>query len=184
MYTSPCTQHLGCPPSTRKKLRAPLPCCSIKYVKRKYNYWLSGNIPHGIMRGAAFQEFRVSYIFCHAREQVSQQHHCKTCMQTDGGKRAIMEISFKRQNCAGTNRSSAKWSLRWSFIQIQKKQLPWRSSMEHGYFACYWGPSLGGAGCKSHLGLRNLNCTRFLTTAWISIPNCLLQADGSTFWVP
>lgn len=57
--TSPCTQHLGCPPSTRKKLRALLPCCSIKYVKRKYNYWLSGNIPHGIMRGTAFQDFGV-----------------------------------------------------------------------------------------------------------------------------
>lgn len=54
------TRHWACPPSTRKKLRAPLPCCSIKYAERKYNYCLSGNIPHGITRGAAFQAFRVS----------------------------------------------------------------------------------------------------------------------------
>lgn len=63
MRTSPCTQHSGCPPSTRKKLRAPLPCCCIKYAKRKYNYRLSGNIPHGIMTGAAFSSLQNELIF-------------------------------------------------------------------------------------------------------------------------
>lgn len=38
-----------CPPSIRKKLGALPPCCSLKYMRRKYNYCWSSNKPHWIM---------------------------------------------------------------------------------------------------------------------------------------
>lgn len=44
------------------------------------------------MRGTEFQDFRVSSFFAMRNEQISQQHHCKTYMQTEGrNKKTVLQ---------------------------------------------------------------------------------------------
>lgn len=55
--TSVCTQHLGRPPSTRKELRAPLPCRPLQYARRKSAVkWEHGAWDHGRRSVLRFQQ--------------------------------------------------------------------------------------------------------------------------------